>query len=1003
METREHVNRERVAAVVVAAQHDLSYLCATLDALEAQTHPADEIIVGVSSLESVAAQALADRGVTVVSVPEARNFATALAEMWEKTGLAANDSVWLWFLHADSAPMPQALDRLLRVGENSPKTVAIGPKQIAWRDEPPTLLEVGINATRSARRVPEIERDERDQGQLDSRSDVLAVGTAGMLVKKAALVEVGGLNPDFGPFGDGLELSRRLRHAGYRIVVEPTAIIRHARASLTKDLSDSFGARRLAQLRNGMIAAPSWLVPLLWLWYPVLGVIRSLVRLLFKEPGYVKGELVAGFGIWGSLGIVRKARHQVRQVSAVPRSALADLEATPAQVRYAKRESARSRSEARAMADQPGPLVLKARADLRRYTRRGAIITITLAVLVSIIFFLPVLGTGQIVGGSLAYGQSTAGDIWRAIYSGWIPSGDGYAGAVDPLWVLLLPILTIGNIAGLTLGHLTSAIMVLAIPVTAYMAYRAIGIFTRQWVVRTVLAILWACNPFMFQALAEGRFAGVIVATLLPAAFLCLLKAWRNRWGYAGALALVLALLSAAMPSFLILTVVLSLIGVIRGHGSRLRWAAIAAPAILVYLPVFYRLRASDIPDFFFATLGVPQTSFTDVRAIPGFEWSAEPNLNWLIIGAALALICAAVFALFRNTNAGIVRFGWLCVALGISWSIVAPHAGIGIAPDFAGDVTTPWLGFGLLLTWSGLIVCTAAGADSLRTRLRRRNFGVAHVVAFSLSLLVLLAVPAMPAYYLINHFQEESPTLLRTSADPLPAVAIEEQRKGNSVLVLNAEQDGISADLWRAEGAQLTDYSALRNLRMVHEGHPKGHEHLAQAIANATAGSTEASAQLAAHGVAVILIPATGSDRFDDALQAQLSAVSGLEYVTANESGRFWRIPNVSRVMLDGAEDIQARHTGAHGTVEAALEDRVLSLAQKADPHWRARIGGSRLEPTGEAWNQQFTVPANAAGVLRVEYRDWTVTSLGIVQVLTVLLTAVAALPIRRREGGIE
>lgn len=265
MEPRDNVNRESVTAIVVASRHDRAYLTATLDALDAQSHPAEDVVVGITFADPAMTQAVMDRGLTVVNIPDAHNFATALAAMWEKTDLDSRDCHWLWFLHADSAPMPEALDHLLRAGESSAKTAVIGPKQITWDEEPPTLLEVGINATRSGRRVPEIEQDERDQGQLDSRSDVLAVGTAGMLVRKDLFAEVGGLNPEFGPFGDGLELSRRLRHAGYRIVVEPAAVIRHARASLS-DLASSFGARRLAQLRNGMIAAPAWLVPLLWLW-----------------------------------------------------------------------------------------------------------------------------------------------------------------------------------------------------------------------------------------------------------------------------------------------------------------------------------------------------------------------------------------------------------------------------------------------------------------------------------------------------------------------------------------------------------------------------------------------------------------------------------------------------------------------------------------------------------------------------------------------------------------
>ncbi|MGO1583938.1 MAG: glycosyltransferase, partial [Actinomycetaceae bacterium] len=143
---------------------------------------------------------------------------------------AASYPDWLWLLHDDSAPGPHALDRQLRAAEAGRSLAVVGAKQVDW-DEPDRLLEVGVLATRRARRVPDIEPREIDQGQHDHRQDVLAVGTAGMLVGATVWDELGGTDPVLGPFGDGLELSRRVRAAGYRVVVEPTAHVLHRRAS----------------------------------------------------------------------------------------------------------------------------------------------------------------------------------------------------------------------------------------------------------------------------------------------------------------------------------------------------------------------------------------------------------------------------------------------------------------------------------------------------------------------------------------------------------------------------------------------------------------------------------------------------------------------------------------------------------------------------------------------------------------------------------------------------
>ena len=83
----------------------------------------------------------------------------------------------------------------------------------------------------------------------DDRSDVLAVGTAGALIDRAVWEEVGGIAPWLGPFGDGLELSRAARLAGYRVIVEPTAVIRHRRASYQ-------GLRRPASVSHSSSAQP---------------------------------------------------------------------------------------------------------------------------------------------------------------------------------------------------------------------------------------------------------------------------------------------------------------------------------------------------------------------------------------------------------------------------------------------------------------------------------------------------------------------------------------------------------------------------------------------------------------------------------------------------------------------------------------------------------------------------------------------------------------------------
>ena len=49
-----------------------------------------------------------------------------------------------------------------------------------------------------------------------------------MFLRAEAYDTIGGFDPALGPFGDGLDMGRRLHLAGYRVIVAPRARVRHA-------------------------------------------------------------------------------------------------------------------------------------------------------------------------------------------------------------------------------------------------------------------------------------------------------------------------------------------------------------------------------------------------------------------------------------------------------------------------------------------------------------------------------------------------------------------------------------------------------------------------------------------------------------------------------------------------------------------------------------------------------------------------------------------------------
>ena len=460
--------------------------------------------------------------------------------------------VWFWLLHDDSAPAEDCLERLLTAATNARSVGIVGPKQVGW-DNPELLLEVGLRATASARRANDIVPGEVDQGQHDDRSDVLAVGTAGALIDRAVWEEIGGIAPWLGPFGDGLELSRAARLAGYRVIVEPTAVIRHRRASYQglrrpasvshssdapprtdaeaievalpePDPERSFRARRSAQLTN-WAAFSTRPIGLLLTWFVILGLMRSLWRLASKAPALAGDELGAALAVAGRSRRVRAARRRLAQHTKAPASALGRLYVTASEIRGVRRDRTRQERERRARAAAPSELELRELAALARSRRRTLSAVMVLVLALSTYGLSRLLLTRSITGGALPLFSGGWRQMWDSAWSTWIATADGYPGGVTPLLGILAIPAALGRLVGLETSALISALVLLAVPLAALGAWFAAGTMTRKVVLRAWAALVWALSPSLLLALGQGRLGALLVHLVLPWALLALARA----------------------------------------------------------------------------------------------------------------------------------------------------------------------------------------------------------------------------------------------------------------------------------------------------------------------------------------------------------------------------------------------------------------------------------------------------------------------------------------------
>lgn len=478
----------------------------------------------------------------VVHAPRARTFGDAVRTALADAPSGEVATAWLWLLHDDSAPAPTALAELVRAVGQAPSVAVAGVKQRTWT-EPERLLEAGLRTSRSGRRMTDVEPGELDQGQHDGRDDVLGVGLAGALVRRDVWDALRGPDPALGPFGDGFDLSRRARLAGHRVVVVPSAVVRHAQASylglrgadetpdvraLETDLDGdgeadagdprrSFARRRRALLHQRLVAAPLLLVPVVAVLALLAGVARALLQVAAKDGALAVAELRAPVAVLLRPVAVARARRTARRTRVLPRRALRPLQASWRDVWSQWRDRRLARAEARRVVRAPSELELRELAALT--TRRR----VTLATLVALLLVVsvvalggligPVLGGARLVGPALLPAAATVGELWQAAASGWVAGGLGDVGPAD---ALLGPLLPAAAVSAGSLGPAVAALVLGAVLLSGVGAWAAAGAATRSAAVRWWAALVWAGSPVLLLAVGDGRLGLLVAHAALP-------------------------------------------------------------------------------------------------------------------------------------------------------------------------------------------------------------------------------------------------------------------------------------------------------------------------------------------------------------------------------------------------------------------------------------------------------------------------------------------------------
>ncbi len=941
---------------------------------------------------------------------------------------------WLWLLHDDSAPESNVLRELLFEAQRTPAAAIIGPKVRGWRDGR-LLLELGVTVGRGGLRETFLERGETDQGQHDQRKDVLAVGSAGMLVRRDVWDDLGGFATDLPMFRDDIDFCWRARRAGHRVVVAPAAVLHHAEAGARghRVVDATGGSVEGADRRSALVLLLGNLrtrgLPWAYVRLTLGSIGRSLLMLVEKAPGAAAEEARAWAAVVGRPDRVHAARQRRSTPVTEPWSAVAPLLApTGSHVRHGAEAllgavGTGGSGSPSGGALESGPVsedsdVMAPAGDgaVARFIRRPGVVLALALLLLSLLAFRGLTGRGVLQGGALLASPSGASDLWQAFVQPWHSVGVG-SSLPGPPWIGVVSAFSVFTLA--KPGLLVSLLFLLAVPFAGVSAYLLAGRLTTSRAVRWWGSAAYALLPAVTGGLAAGRLGTTILAWLLPLLVLAAMSVAPERgqeptWRGVAGRGLLLSLAVAFVPVAWVAAAACFLAAGLAGSASRAWWAKVG---VLVLLPIGvlapWSLQLVAHPSRLLLEAGAAGPGLSD-PSLPAWAvlLSSPGGPGVPATGITLGLLVAALGALLMAGRRRVVASAWLVALVGLLLGLLTVVVRVPVSS--LGESVVPWPGVATLLIGGGMITAAAVGAEGVGQALSGRSFGWRQpLVALVVGLAVL--APAASAFGWLSRGVEGP--LTRTSADVLPAfVAAESSTALRPSTLILTSRPGLPVSYTVLQGAGV----ALGDADVAPPAAAAGPlDDLVADLASGRAGD-DIAGRLLTYGTAYVLVTPPA----ETSLVSGLDTAPGLERLAATDGSALWGVsgtPSRARVQSsDGAATpLPAGPVDVSGPVPGqpldATETRVLALSNAADGGWRALVNGLPLDAVAAGqpfatdppvpayagpsatWAQRFSL-APSGGQLELTYDGTARSRWLLAEAALVVALVITALPGRRR-----
>ena len=868
---------------------------------------------------------------------------------------------------------------------------------------------------RAGRRLTGVEPGEIDQGQHDGSRAVLAVSSAGMLVRRDVWNQLGGFDPNLPLFRDDIDFCWRAHAAGYEVRVITDAVVYHRELSArqVRGTPATGGHPRLLDRRSALyvfaVNLPLW--PMLWVLSGCVAgsLVRAVWCLLTKQQRKAAAHLGAvAWLLRHPLLLWRERRRRAADRKhgyavlrdQLPRGRTLSRVFEAAAGLLSRGSGYDGGGLHHAVVDEPDddlPLPATDSVVRRVLTSPGVLLVAALAVVALVaersLTGSVLSGSATFGGGALVPAYSGAGSLWHEYLAGYHDTGIGSA-ASTPSYVAVLAALA--TLFGGKPWLATDVLLLGCVPLAGMTAFLATRRLTSVLAARIWIAASYALLPVATGAVAAGRIGTAVAFVLLPLIGAMVGRVLTAPPQVARRAAWAAGLLTAVAAAFVPLAWPVAVIAAVAAAaawswlGARTvinAWIIAVVPAVLL---IPWTLRLVTAPSAFFAEAGLVRPGLAAAALRPGSLVLLSPGgpglpPAWVTAG----LVLPAFVALLVRRRTALVYAGWGVALGGLVLALVVSRA--RITPPQGGVAVSAWPGLAMAIAAAGLLLAATPLIETIGRALSGEAGRGWRFLASVAALAAVVSAPALAAGYWL--------------ADGLggPVTAAGAPILPPFVAASAAGPDHPRTLVLRQDGGTLS-YAIVRAADPV-PGEPELAETASSRSAVAgvvaslsAAGSGDAGdtgQALSRFDIGYVLMPAPA----DQALASQLNAAAGLQPLTSSSSYDLWQVSGTvarARVVTPAgtAVPVPSGPIGVN-TVLAPGTSGTLVLAEAAGG-WSATLDGrplAKLAAPVDGWAQGFTLPAGGGALVVTRSETARNLSLG-VEAAALLIALVLALP---------